>query len=366
MSIVDASLTSPSTIVGHNRFFRSIKPEAKEALKRDYVVREMAAGSNHQLHPHQASGAGSSNSSGTKWLSTPMGIASQTKGHAKRGRPPGSGNKAIKMAEACPTASVADFMANVGVACKASSTGIRQQRRRIRLPESVKCESESPIKKPIMIRPDLPIMPNDGLKISQEERVAVLSFFNTASVEELALMPGCSRKTGEAVTKLRPFKHTLDIMQRLDATRHLSSSLVTAALDLLHQQVSLSRLLARCERIAFRMEQSAAEAHLLKDGALRLPSEEVLQHLREETRLARRRSRQQQAVSTSATTNGSGSEAMDSSPGNRLSEDRLVDEEEDIPRQDPAPFITQQPAILNPLWVFPYVLFIHYLCPFCC
>jgi len=40
---------------------------------------------------------------------------------------------------------------------------------------------------------------------AKSSTVQVLEFFNVATVDELTLMNGCSRKKAEAVIKMRPF-----------------------------------------------------------------------------------------------------------------------------------------------------------------
>jgi len=40
---------------------------------------------------------------------------------------------------------------------------------------------------------------------AKSSSVAVLEFFNVATVDELTMMNGCSRKKAEAVVKVRPF-----------------------------------------------------------------------------------------------------------------------------------------------------------------
>jgi len=40
---------------------------------------------------------------------------------------------------------------------------------------------------------------------SKSSTVPVLEFFNVATIDELTMMNGCSRKKAEAVIKMRPF-----------------------------------------------------------------------------------------------------------------------------------------------------------------
>ena len=52
---------------------------------------------------------------------------------------------------------------------------------------------------------------------------SVFNFFNTATVDECAVMPGCSRKKAEAIVALQPFKNWTDLVRiPLDAFHFLS------------------------------------------------------------------------------------------------------------------------------------------------
>ncbi|KAK4475667.1 hypothetical protein MN116_000936 [Schistosoma mekongi] len=144
---------------------------------------------------------------------------------------------------------------------------------------------------------------DDSLDLTNEERRHLLSFFNDAVMEELTLMPGCSRKTAQAIINMRPFKNTKDLVAQLSGVRHLSSNLYECCKDILEVRSSVIRLLNKCERLTAQVANHAAR---LLESTIDLPENAVTDHEHDEFGISK--------------TNGS-----------------------------PVQLVTQQPAILNPL-----------------
>ncbi|CAH8656368.1 unnamed protein product [Schistosoma haematobium] len=155
------------------------------------------------------------------------------------------------------------------------------------------------------------ITEDDGLDLTNEERRHLLSFFNDAVLEELTLMPGCSRKTAQAIINMRPFKNTKDLVSQLSGVRHLSSNLYECCKDILEVRSSVIRLLNKCERLT---EQVASHATRLLENTIDLPE--------------------------NAITDQNQSDGVD-----HEHDDFTINKANGNPVQ----LVTQQPAILNPL-----------------
>lgn len=97
-----------------------------------------------------------------------------------------------------------------------------------------------------------------GLNLTIEERKNILAFLNDSSTDELALMPGCSRKSGQVIGTLRPFSDMTHLINRLSETRHLTPSLIDSCKEFLQMRASFVRLLQRCERLSEQMQLRAA------------------------------------------------------------------------------------------------------------
>ncbi|RTG90531.1 SWI/SNF-related matrix-associated actin-dependent regulator of chromatin subfamily A [Schistosoma bovis] len=155
------------------------------------------------------------------------------------------------------------------------------------------------------------ITEDDGLDLTNEERRHLLSFFNDAVLEELTLMPGCSRKTAQAIINMRPFKNTKDLVSQLSGVRHLSSNLYECCKDILEVRSAVIRLLNKCERLT---EQVASHATRLLENTIDLPE--------------------------NAITDQNQSDGVD-----HEHDDFTINKANGNPVQ----LVTQQPAILNPL-----------------
>lgn len=85
-------------------------------------------------------------------------------------------------------------------------------------------------------------------------RDRVVSFLNTASIEELVCMSGCSRKKAELVTTHRPFNGWLHTVSCFKSVKTLAPDMLNSALEVLRMRASLDHLLRQCEKIAHRLK----------------------------------------------------------------------------------------------------------------
>ncbi|CAL8088312.1 unnamed protein product [Calicophoron daubneyi] len=223
----DTSATPPQST---NRFFRSNRGRTSETKKRDYVDREL----------RNAKAA----------------VAAAT----RRSRGNGQGKNVVDTEAASEekNGDAVKYMASVGVV----STPIQRKRstkRDDKLQENSQTESATDKVAEKNHIPPLDVPPNDGLSLTNEERKNILSFFNDALLDELALMPGCSKKTAQIIDSLRPFTSTAHLLARLSETRFLSPNLIDSCKEILQMRSTVIRLLQRCERLTERVSSHAAK-----------------------------------------------------------------------------------------------------------
>ncbi|KAL8560185.1 hypothetical protein ACOMHN_021679 [Nucella lapillus] len=82
----------------------------------------------------------------------------------------------------------------------------------------------------------------------------ILSFLEEATLGELTVLPGCSRKKAEILVELRPFGSWENLMEALQNTKHLSLSLVHGCQEIIQLRNVVVRLMKQCEQISGKME----------------------------------------------------------------------------------------------------------------
>lgn len=193
-----------------NRFFRSNRISDAEMKKREYVTKELQGPANTRVQVLRSSKSEAELSDGVE-------------------------------------ESAANFMAGVGVVSTPNANRRRGRKTRGKANDlGAAAEQEQQEQ---TSQDDI----DDGLDLTSEERLFLMSFFNEAPAEELSLMPGCSQKTAEIIINLRPFKNSTDLKLRLDSTRHLSTNLIDSFKELMHTRSMFSSLLNSCEDISLRV-----------------------------------------------------------------------------------------------------------------
>ncbi|XP_016108599.1 SWI/SNF-related matrix-associated actin-dependent regulator of chromatin subfamily A containing DEAD/H box 1b [Sinocyclocheilus grahami] len=99
----------------------------------------------------------------------------------------------------------------------------------------------------------------------------ILSFFQTASVDELTLIAGCSLKKAQKITELRPFK----TWKNLDDTMHrgncLSTELLTGCREVLKEREVVKGLMSKCEEISVKLIQDVTQVMNKGPGSMSQP-----------------------------------------------------------------------------------------------
>ncbi|XP_068633292.1 SWI/SNF-related matrix-associated actin-dependent regulator of chromatin subfamily A containing DEAD/H box 1 homolog [Battus philenor] len=101
----------------------------------------------------------------------------------------------------------------------------------------------------------------------------VFEFLNTSNMNELSLLSGCSQKKADAIIALRPFKGWLDMVEKFNSNKLLSTELLNATQELLSTRNNIQRLMKKCVGLAQQLESAvAAGAGRLKQPSILDPS----------------------------------------------------------------------------------------------
>uniref|UniRef100_A0A671R0I0 DNA helicase n=1 Tax=Sinocyclocheilus anshuiensis TaxID=1608454 RepID=A0A671R0I0_9TELE len=91
----------------------------------------------------------------------------------------------------------------------------------------------------------------------------ILSFFQTASVDELTLIAGCSLKKAQKITELRPFKTWKDLDDAMHRGNCLSTELLTGCREVLKEREVVKGLMSKCEEISVKLIQDLTQIEKL-------------------------------------------------------------------------------------------------------
>ncbi|CAG0904060.1 unnamed protein product [Cyprideis torosa] len=88
------------------------------------------------------------------------------------------------------------------------------------------------------------------------DRSTVLKLFQTATLQELSAMHGCSKKKAEAIIALRPFHNWRDLLLKFQSEKHVSPDLLNSAQQVLDTRESVRKLMERCKKISEKMTKT--------------------------------------------------------------------------------------------------------------
>ncbi|KAL3272354.1 hypothetical protein HHI36_013833 [Cryptolaemus montrouzieri] len=86
----------------------------------------------------------------------------------------------------------------------------------------------------------------------------VFDFLQNATITELQLMNSCSKKKAEALIESRPFNGWIDLVQKLENNKNLSTDLLNAAQQVLYIRNNIKHLMKKCSNLASSMERAVA------------------------------------------------------------------------------------------------------------
>ncbi|XP_025099319.1 SWI/SNF-related matrix-associated actin-dependent regulator of chromatin subfamily A containing DEAD/H box 1B-like isoform X2 [Pomacea canaliculata] len=89
---------------------------------------------------------------------------------------------------------------------------------------------------------------------NQSKKDIILSFFEEATMAELLVLPGCSRKKAEAIVDCRPFKTWDNLVERFTNSKVLSYALVGGCMEIIQLRNVVLRLMRQCKQISEQVE----------------------------------------------------------------------------------------------------------------
>uniref|UniRef100_A0A8C2I0T7 DNA helicase n=1 Tax=Cyprinus carpio TaxID=7962 RepID=A0A8C2I0T7_CYPCA len=99
----------------------------------------------------------------------------------------------------------------------------------------------------------------------------ILSFFQTASVDELTLIAGCSLKKAQKITELRPFKTWKDLDDVMHRGNGLSTELLTGCREVLKEREVVKGLMSKCDEISVKLIKDVTQVMNKGPGSMSQP-----------------------------------------------------------------------------------------------
>lgn len=96
------------------------------------------------------------------------------------------------------------------------------------------------------------------------DKKRVLEFFQTATPNELQLMPTCSKKKIDAIISLRPFNNWVDLVQKLQENKNLSTELLNYGQRVITNRNNVKQLMKKCSSISQQLQQAVNSGAQLK------------------------------------------------------------------------------------------------------
>lgn len=97
----------------------------------------------------------------------------------------------------------------------------------------------------------------DTYKMTKDRR-NVFDFMNMAKSNEFISVRGCTARKIDILFELRPFTSWIDMIQKLQSQKHLSTDLLNACQDFLARRNNMVRIMKKCTRIVEQLEAAVA------------------------------------------------------------------------------------------------------------
>ncbi|XP_051950016.1 SWI/SNF-related matrix-associated actin-dependent regulator of chromatin subfamily A containing DEAD/H box 1A [Xyrauchen texanus] len=111
----------------------------------------------------------------------------------------------------------------------------------------------------------------DEYSISGQLQDQIILFLQEASLDELALISGCSNKKAQKIISLRPFNTWKDVKEQFFKDNGLSIDLVHGCKVVLKERQVVRDLMGRCEKIAQKMTKDVTQVIELGMGSMKQP-----------------------------------------------------------------------------------------------
>ncbi|XP_059359508.1 SWI/SNF-related matrix-associated actin-dependent regulator of chromatin subfamily A containing DEAD/H box 1A [Carassius carassius] len=119
------------------------------------------------------------------------------------------------------------------------------------------------------ISDDLDSEDEDSISINLQDKI--IEFLQEASLDELALISGCSFKKAQKIISLRPFNTWKDVKEQFFKDNGLSIDLVHGCKVVLKERQVVRDLMGRCERIAKKMTKDVTQVIEAGMGSIKQP-----------------------------------------------------------------------------------------------
>ncbi|CAM9125718.1 unnamed protein product [Lampetra planeri] len=104
-----------------------------------------------------------------------------------------------------------------------------------------------------------------------EQKKAILTFFQGATIDELSLIAGCSVKKAQKIVELRPFEDWPTLLDIFHKDNGLSEGLLLGCRVVLKERSTVLGLMSKCETISSRMVKQVTGVMEKGTGALKQP-----------------------------------------------------------------------------------------------
>nr|XP_006826001.1 PREDICTED: SWI/SNF-related matrix-associated actin-dependent regulator of chromatin subfamily A containing DEAD/H box 1-like [Saccoglossus kowalevskii] len=91
-----------------------------------------------------------------------------------------------------------------------------------------------------------------------ESKEVIVTFFNESTLEELQMVPFCSKKKAEKIIEMRPFDGWNELCQSMEETKGLTIDLVYDSKTILDEREVVKRLMNKCRKIATGLQKIIA------------------------------------------------------------------------------------------------------------
>ncbi|KAI4457082.1 snf2/rad54 helicase family [Holotrichia oblita] len=105
------------------------------------------------------------------------------------------------------------------------------------------------------------------------DKKRVFEFMQNATPTELQLMTSCSKKKIDAIMASRPFENWIDLVQKLQQNKNLSTDLLNSAQQVLITRNNIKQLMKKCSNLSQNLEQAIGsdltvkeQPHLISPG----------------------------------------------------------------------------------------------------
>lgn len=88
-------------------------------------------------------------------------------------------------------------------------------------------------------------------------RKGVLQFLNEANTSELMTVKGFSTRKIDLLNDQRPFDSWIDLINKLQSNKSLSTDMANASQDFLNQRNNMARIMEKCGKLVKQLEIAA-------------------------------------------------------------------------------------------------------------